>query len=123
MKRNYENFQATDIYRTLSENLSDMPFSFVYNGKEYKGFSPEHFTLISKNIIRSDEKKTRIFKLAFLQTLEVSLILTHYYSHGVTEWTVWFENTSDKNSRATDGTVTLHFDAPRTARLLWVNKI
>lgn len=123
MKRNYENFQATDIYRTLSENLSDMPFSFVYNGKEYKGFSPEHFTLISKNIIRSDEKETRNFKLAFLQTLEVSLILTHYYSHGVTEWTVWFENTSDKNSGATDGTVTLHFDAPRTAGLLWVKKI
>lgn len=32
MKRNYENLRATDMYRTLSENLSNMPFSFVYNG-------------------------------------------------------------------------------------------
>jgi hypothetical protein len=27
------------------------------------------------------------------------------------------------DERATDGTVTLHFDAPRTAKLLWVKKI
>ena len=98
MKRNYENLRATDMYRTLSENLSNMPFSFVYNGKEYKGFSPEHFTLISKNVIRSGEKETQTFTFVFFQTLEVTLILTHYFSHGVTEWTVWLENTSDKNS-------------------------
>ena len=98
MKRNYENLQATDKYRALSANLSDMPFSFVYSGKEYKGFSPEYFTFVSKNVMRSDEKETQNFKFEFLQTLEVTLILTHYFSHGVTEWTVWFENISDKNS-------------------------
>jgi alpha-galactosidase len=98
MKRNYENHYATDKYRALSTNLSDMPFSFVYNGKEYKGFSPQHFTLISKNTLQSGEKETQNFKFTFLQTLEITLILTHYFSHGVTEWTVWFENTSNKNS-------------------------
>ncbi len=75
-----------------------MPFSFVYEGIEYKGFSLEYSTLMSKDIVHSGEKETQNFKFAFSQTLEVTLILTHYFSHGVTEWTVWFENTSDKNS-------------------------
>ena len=98
MKNNYENFQATEQYRTLSADLSNMPFSFVYDGRKYQGFSPEHFTLISKDTIRSDEKETQTFRFLFLHTLEVTLILTHYFSHGITEWTVWLENTSDKNS-------------------------
>jgi len=98
MKKDYKNPQATDEYRVLSDNLLDMPFSFVYDGKKYKGFSPKHFTLISKDVIQSDEKETQNFKFDFLQTFEVSLILTHYFSHGVTEWTVWFENISGENS-------------------------
>ena len=40
MKNNYENFQATEQYRTLSADLSNMPFSFVYDGRKYQGFSP-----------------------------------------------------------------------------------
>ncbi len=98
MKRNYENLNATEKYRALCANLSDMPFSFVYDGKEYKGFSSEHFSLISKDALCTGDKETQNFRFSFLYTLEVSLILTHYLSHGVTEWTVWFENTSDKNS-------------------------
>ena len=98
MKNNYENFQATAQYRTLSADLSNMPFSFVYDSRKYQGFSPEHFTLISKDTIRSDEKETQTFRFLFLHTLEVTLILTHYFSHGITEWTVWLENTSDKRS-------------------------
>ncbi len=98
MKKNYKNSQATDKYRVLSANLSNMPFSFVYDGIKYNGFSSEHFTLISKDLVRLGEKETQNFKFTFLQMLEVTLILTHYFSHGITEWTVWFENTSHKNS-------------------------
>ncbi len=98
MKRNYENIQATEQFRALSNNLSNLPFSFVYGGKEYKGFSSENFALISKNVIRSGEKETQNFRFAFLKALEITLSLTHYFSHGVTEWTIWFENTTEKNS-------------------------
>ena len=98
MKKNYENQEATAKYRLLSSNLSDMPFSFTYDGTEYNGFSSEYFALISKDIVCSGEKETQNIKFKFLQTLDVTLILTHYFSHGVTEWTVWFENTSEKNS-------------------------
>ena len=98
MKKNYENQEATAKYCLLSSNLSDMPFSFTYDGTEYNGFSSEYFALISKDIVCSGEKETQNIKFKFLQTLDVTLILTHYFSHGVTEWTVWFENTLEKNS-------------------------
>ena len=98
MKRNYENLQTTNEYRSLINDLSKLPFSFVYDGKEYKGFSPEYFTLINKSIECFCEKETQNFNFEFLKTLNVTLILTHYFSHGVTEWTVWFENTSNENS-------------------------
>ena len=98
MKRNYVNSKVTEQYRVLSADLSKLPFSFVYDGTEYRGFSSEYFSLISKDIAGEDEKETQTVRFLFLDTLEVTLILTHYFTHGVTEWTVWFENTSDKNS-------------------------
>ena len=98
MKRNYQNPRATELFRAWSEDLSRLPFSFVYNGEKYRGFSPAYFSLIGKEVTKSDDKETQNYKFSFLQTLEVSLILTHYISHGVTEWTVWFENISNKNS-------------------------
>lgn len=98
MKRSYVNPKASALYRTLSDDLSSLPFSFHYDGKEYNGFSAEHFNLISREVVQSGDKETQQVKFALLQTLEVTLLLTHYFSHGVTEWTVWFENTSDRNS-------------------------
>ncbi len=98
MERSYVNTKATDAYRSLLDNLSDMPFSFIYDGNEYKGFSSEFFTYIDDTVVKAENKETHNIKFSFLDTLEVTLVLTHYFSHGVTEWTVWFENVSDKNS-------------------------
>ncbi len=111
MKRRYENSKAYAWYRSLYENLSNLPFSFIYAEKEYKGFSPEYFTLTNKKIIQSNEKETNKLTFAFSEVLEVTLVLTHYFSHGVTEWTVWFENTSYKNSDIIEELKTeLHFN-------------
>ena len=72
MKRNYRNDKKTNEYRSLINDLSTLPFSFIYDGKEYKGFSPEYFTLINKNVTCFDEKETQTFKFDFLQTLNVT---------------------------------------------------
>lgn len=98
MKRNYRNLQADEWYRSLGCNLAEFPFSFVYNDKEYKGFSEKFFVLRSKNIQTKEDQETQCFTFAFADTLEITLIFSHYYSHGVTEWTVWFENVSQQNS-------------------------
>lgn len=116
MKRNYENPKATEAYRLLAENPSELPFYFVYGGKEYKGFSEKHFKLTEKKTEKGDGKETQRIRFALDEALDVTLILTHYFSHGATEWTVWFENMSDKNSEILENARTeLIFNGERPA--------
>ena len=98
MKRSYVNPAADKYYEALRSDFARFPFSFVYDGVKYEGFSAEHFTLVGEECDTAPEKETRTYTIAFKDELTLRLILTHYFSHGVTEWTVWFENTSDKNS-------------------------
>ena len=98
MKREYQNLEATSWYQTLLADVSKLPFSFIYDGIEYRGFSPAHFTLREKKMQTGVDKETCRFTFSFAQVLDVTLILTHYASHGVTEWTIWFENVSNANS-------------------------
>ena len=98
MKRHYENPQADQWYLSLAEHPEKIPFLFEYNHSEYTGFAAPQFTLKDKQIKTEGSKETRTFVYSFADGLEISLILTHYFSHGVTEWTVWFENTGTENS-------------------------
>ena len=49
-KKDYSNPKATDWYYEMIADLSKIPFSFVYSGKEYKGFLQAHFALQKKEI-------------------------------------------------------------------------
>ena len=114
MKRNYENFQATDIYRTLSENLSDMPFSFVYNGKDITDFTAFCY-------FEPEKEDGVIFAFRQENCERENLHISLPFVDSGDRYIITDEDSHDE--RATDGAVTLHFDAPRTARLLWVKKI
>ena len=98
MIRNYSNPSADAHYQDLLENLSNFPFLFTYDGKTYHGFSPEFFTHKDTQVTASDEKEIREIKWSFVDGLEVKLHIVHYFSHGATEWTVYFENTGSVNS-------------------------
>ena len=98
MIRNYSNPSSDANYRHLLENLAQFPFLFTYNGNEYKGFSPDFFTLKDTQITASKEKEVREITLSFLDGLEAKLRIVHYFTHGATEWTVYFENTGSANS-------------------------
>jgi alpha-galactosidase len=98
MERKYNDPKATENFYALLSDLSKLPFSFVYGGEKYEGFSGEFFAFKDEEVISSGEKEMHTLKFDFLKTLEVTLVLTHYFSHGVTEWTVWLENVCDKNS-------------------------
>ncbi|MBQ8408184.1 MAG: alpha-galactosidase [Clostridia bacterium] len=97
MINQYQNPEADRAYESLCENLGTLPLSFTYAGKKYSGFSPAYFDLKERRAERTEGKETQTFLFGF-DCLTVTLILTHYYSHGVTEWTVWFENSSDGDS-------------------------
>ncbi|MBQ2732692.1 MAG: alpha-galactosidase [Clostridia bacterium] len=99
MKRSYSNKQADKAYTELCTDLSQLPFSFVYGDRLYRGFDKRLFTEKEVLTESSDGKETRTFTLQLESSLTVRLILSHYFTHGVTEWTVWFENRSEENSK------------------------
>ncbi|MBO5269348.1 MAG: alpha-galactosidase, partial [Clostridia bacterium] len=98
MKRSYKNPKEDLSFLALADDLSRLPFSFVYNGQRYSGFSAEHFAEKARFVERTEGKETRTFVFDFCGALTVRLVLTHYDTHGVTEWTVWFENETNENS-------------------------
>lgn len=98
MKRNYTNSKADQWYLDVINDASKLPFFFTYDGKKYGGFDAAHFQLKDSKISRIGDKETRTLVWHLENALEATLLITHYYSHGATEWTVWFENVSDTNS-------------------------
>lgn len=98
MKRNYRNPIATANYRRLTEQPERLPFSFVCGGKKHLGFSDESLVLKNKTFKTDGEKESAVFLYTLGGSLEITLLLSHYFSHGATEWTVWFENISSENS-------------------------
>lgn len=98
MIKEYRNILADKEYLSLRDDPALIPFRFIYGGKEYAGFSNEYFTVKDKKTERVGEREDTVTVFQLDGVIEITLKLTHYYSHGVTEWTVFFENVSDKNS-------------------------
>lgn len=98
MRFSYANPQADHWYQDLKADPCKVPFSFRYNGTAFRGFPVETFSLIHTRVHSVDQKETQTRVFSFRDGLTVTLILSHYFSHGVTEWTVWFENAGTENS-------------------------
>ena len=91
----YKNQISNQIYKNMLADTSKIPLEFTYNGKRYQGLG--ELEKISAATEKVDDVECSFFAFK-LDVLEITIKLTHYYSHGVTEWTAWFENKSDKNS-------------------------
>lgn len=98
MKRNYQNPTAERWFREMTEDLSKFPFSFVYDGIHYDGFGKEDFHLISSTEEKTEKDETKEFCFGLQEELQVTLKFTYYPAYGVSEWTVWFENTGTQDS-------------------------
>ncbi len=98
MKTCYRNDKADRKYSAYLNDLGSIPFLFTYDGREYRGFSNDVFLVKNKNTVKIGDKESTTFVLDFTDDIEVTLLLTHYFSHGVTEWTVWFENCGKANT-------------------------
>ncbi len=107
MKRNYQNPAAENWYREMIKNPAMFPFAFTYGGTEYRGFSQDQMELLSCRTIdggHADAETTQfVYRLKLEEkkaelNIQVTLVFTFYPSHGVSEWTVWFENTGDETS-------------------------
>ena len=91
----YQNPVSDKEYLVWKENPALIPFVFTYAGKEYSGLS---FPRVSVQTERVDEKETSTQVFAVDKNLQLTLILTHYYDYGATEYTVWFENIGNENT-------------------------
>ena len=98
MKPNYQNPQATARYQAMLDDPASIPFSFTYGGKTYRGFGDKDFALQSQTKEECCGKETQTLVFSLADAMTVTLILSHYRSHGATEWTVWFENPTEQNS-------------------------
>ena len=99
MKFDYRNPEADSQYLILRDNPGKIPFFFTYAGKEYQGFNDKYFKLINKNTSAKDSREDTVYEFLLDDEFTVTLLLTHYYSHGATEWTIYFENKTDKNTK------------------------
>ena len=98
MISSYRNPASDHWYTTISEDLFQVPLRFSYDGREYCGFAETDFTVLHREVKHEEEKETQTIRFAFACDLCVTLIMSHYFDYGVTEWTVWFENTGSENT-------------------------
>ncbi|MBQ8332788.1 MAG: alpha-galactosidase [Clostridia bacterium] len=95
MKQCYKNPSATRWYRDMAKDPASFPFLFTYDGTEHRGFAG--LKLIAKESSRTAKREDNVYRYA-LDSLTVTLIFTHYPAYGVSESTVWIENTGSETS-------------------------
>lgn len=91
----YQNLKADAKYESWKNDFSLIPFKYLYDGKEFCGFP---FEIRSKKIETDGAKETQTVTFFVDGNLNITLVLTHYYDYGATEFTVWFENAGKENS-------------------------
>ena len=90
--------QVSADIRALIRSPETFPISFSYNNRQYTGFSTEFFRETARRTSADALRTTTEIVWSFQDELQVSLKWTEYPSYGGAEWTVFFENTTDRDS-------------------------
>ncbi|MCL2814982.1 MAG: alpha-galactosidase [Oscillospiraceae bacterium] len=94
----YKNPESKKIYEGYISDLSTFPVSFAYDEKLYRGFDPDVFKQISREVSREGEKEQTVIVMETGGNLQITLLAAYYENYGAYEWTIWFENTGTKNT-------------------------
>lgn len=92
--------QKKDVIRKYDEMINDLsrlPVSFTYAGKDYKGFGRE-FKEISRNTAQDGAKVMTTVCLEFRQELRIEVRSAIYPDYCAYEWTVYFQNIGSEDS-------------------------
>jgi len=98
-KRDYTNPEAEKAYRAMAGDLSALPFSFKYGDRAYTGFSADDFTPVGRHAETLGNKEANVFELKADENLDVRVETAYYPSHGAYEWTVWFINGGNSDTK------------------------
>lgn len=85
-------------YDALLQDLTELPVSFTYDGKEYRGLGSNMKERSREHISESD-RITTVVKYAFKDNIEITANMTIYPDYCAYEWTLWFENKGKKNTK------------------------
>ncbi len=92
----YANKIADERYEKWKTDPSSLPFKYTYGGKEYLGFP---FDKKGETTVRDGAKETVTQIFALDEYLQVTVVLTHYYDYGASEFTLWLENVGNGDSK------------------------
>ena len=98
MTEKYRSQQAENWYRSQLEHPEKFPFHFTYRQTEYHGFPSGKLRLISRKTTAEEGKECTELSWALDDGLLLTLAFSFYPAFGVSEWTVWFENTGSRDS-------------------------
>jgi alpha-galactosidase len=84
-------------YEGYIADLGTLPFTFVYDGTAYTGFSAATFRQVEHRRSVQGKKERNLFVLRF-GDLQVTVDTACYAGYGAYEWTVWIENIGTRNS-------------------------
>lgn len=96
---NTMNQTKTEIeYAQMTNDLSSLPITFVYDDVVYKGFSPEYFKEVSKET--SHERNGEITTVTLKKdNMTFTVIMGFYKDYNAYDYTVYFSNNSNSNSK------------------------
>ena len=85
-------------YNSLTEDLSNLPISFVYGDKYFTGFSPDYFTKVSSTSIRERNGVLTTTTLRYDSNLMVTIKSCLYEKYNAYDYTVYFTNAGTSNT-------------------------
>ncbi len=87
-------------YEGCTSDLGNLPVTFVYGDKFYKGFSADYFRVISKKTVneRNGEITTTKLKMYEDASLRITVETAYYKDYNAYDYTVYFENTGKNNT-------------------------
>ena len=121
MKKDDANPQAAAWHQASLDRPEHFPLSMTYRGIRYDGFPADVFREVGRQTEVDAKKVTTRIRFCLPDGLEVTLQAAFYPAYGVSEWTAWFENTTQHNSGILENvTSTLTFSGSRPCeRSFW----
>ena len=85
------------LYEKIIATPESAPVSFFYGDRYHTGLGD--YTLVNKEITETKKGEKAVFRYKMDDALEAVFIVEYCAEFGQVEYTLWFENNSDKNSQ------------------------
>lgn len=99
MEGKYRNPAGEKWYENLVQQPEQFPFSFVYGQKKYDGFGDPQLTAVKQEYFEEKNRKINRLTYCLEGQLEILVDTAFYPEYGASEWTVWFENIGDTDTK------------------------